>query len=135
MLSFATTLRNSIASTVLTSIGSAAGSNAKILLCSGTRPANGATTPTPLATFTVTGALFASTSGAVGTLNAIPAVAATGGGAGTAATWARLTTSANAFVCDMDVTVTGGSGDLTMDNVTVVTAATLTPGTLTLTVL
>lgn len=135
MISFATTLRNSIASTVLTSIGSAAGSNAKTLLCSGTRPANGATTPTPLATFTVTGALFASTSGAVGTLNAIPAVAATGGGTGTAATWARLTTSGGTFVCDMDVTVTGGSGDLTMDNVTVVAGATLTPGTLTLTVL
>ena len=135
MISFATSLRNSIASTVLTAIGSAAGSNAKLLLCSGTRPANGATTPTPLATLTVTGSLFASTSGAVGTLNALPAVAASGGGAGTACTWARLVTSGDVFVCDMDVSVTGGSGDLTMDNTTVVLAATVTPSTFTLTVL
>jgi len=35
----------------------------------------------------------------------------------------------------MSVTVTGGGGDLTMDNTTVVLAATVTPGTLTLTVL
>lgn len=135
MLSFATTLQNSIASTVLTDIGAAAGSNAKLLLCSGTRPANGATTPTPLVTLTVTGALFASTSGAVGTLNALPAAAATSGGAGTACTWARLTTSADVFVCDMSVTATGGGGDLTMDNTTIILGATVTPGTLTLTVL
>lgn len=135
MLSFATDLKNSIASTVLTAIGTAAGSNAKLLICSGTRPANGATTPTPLVTLTVSGALLASTAGAVGTLNTIPANAATSGGAGTAATWARLTTSADVFVCDMSVTATGGGGDLTMDDTSVVLAATVTPGTLTLTVL
>lgn len=117
--SYVDTLRT----TWVTSLGTAAGNAAQLLICSGTRPAKGTTTPTPLVTFTC-GSPFFNNGGAavngVGTANAIGSQPATAGGAGTIATWARLRTSGGTFVADLDVTITNGGGDVTLDNTTIV---------------
>lgn len=131
MPGFTTTLRNA----TLNAITTAAGNGAKLLLCGGTRPATGATTPTPLATLTCGSPFAGAASNGVLTLTAVgAATASAGGGApGTVVSWARLTKSDNTFVADFSVTATAGGGELTMDNPAVQTGATITPGTITIT--
>lgn len=130
-IGMSTTLRNAR----LNQITSAAGNAAKLLLCSGVRPATGSGSPTVLATVVLGTPFAGSASGGVLTLtSASPVTAAAGGGSpGTAVTWARLTTSADAFVADFSVSTPGGGGDLVMDNVNVQTGATVTPGSITIT--
>ena len=113
--------------TCLQQLGTAVGSAGKIIVYSGTQPAKGAAAGTALVTFTcAAGAVsggapfFSSITAGVGIVDVTGmAQAATSGGAGTTATWARLTTSGGAFVADMTV---GGSSsfDLSLDNTSIV---------------
>ena len=127
---------DTLRTTWVTSLGTAVGNAGKLLLCSGTKPATkGTGTPTTLRAFTCGAPFFASVTNGVGTATAIAAVSAGGGGAapGTNATWARLTTSADVFVADLDVTATGGGGDLTLDAIAIVTGASIAITSLTIT--
>jgi len=131
-IGMATTLRNSR----LDAITTAAGSAALLTLYSGVRPATGGTATTALATFTMASPFAAAASGGVLTITLPSATTGlAGAGAGTAATWARLTTSGAAFVMDMSVTATGGGGDIQLNTTTIstgvavsMTSASLTDG-------
>lgn len=113
-LKFSTTLRNNM----LDEITSFASTSAKILIYSGTQPAGGgAASGTLLATLTANASQFAaSASGGILTLSSI--TGATAVATGTAA-WFRITKSDDTWVMDGDVTVTGGGGDLELDNINV----------------
>jgi hypothetical protein len=122
---------------VITSLQTEVGSGGKIHIYGGTQPAKGGTAPSPLVTFTCADTLFSSIVNGVGTVDVSGmAEAALAGGAGTLATWARLTTSGGTFIADMTVSGTGGGGDLTMDNTTIIftgTPSTITSTSLTIT--
>lgn len=126
-LGMSTALRNAR----LDAITSAVGSAGKLRLYAGTRPATGGTTTTLLGEFTCGSPFAGAAASGVLTLNPVAADSAADN-TGTA-TWARLLKSDNTFVMDLDVSVAGGSGDLTMDNVAVVAGATLTPGSMSIT--
>lgn len=120
-LAFSTALRNSRAD----AITSTAGSACKLAIYDGSRPASGGTATTKLAEFIFTGNLAASASNGILTLNTPPN--ATGLAAGTA-TWARITTTAGAFVVDLSV-----GSDITLNTSTVSIGLTVqfTSGTIT----
>lgn len=134
-IGYNTTLRDLIAADTFARWVTAAGTGAKILLCSGTRPGTpGAGTPTILATLTITGALFASTSGNVGTVNTIADVTATGTGT---ATWGRLVKSdGTTHVLDVSAGLAGSGAELILSTVAIVSspAATVHVNSMTLTV-
>ena len=129
--------------TCIQQLGTAIGSAGKIIVYGGTQPAKGAAAGTALVTFTgAAGAVangapfFSSVVSGVGTVNVSGmAVGAASGGLapGTNATWARITTSADVFVADMTVSASGGPGDMTLDAVGIVTAATITITSMTIT--
>lgn len=128
-----TTLRNGR----LTALSTAAGNAAVLSFYSGTRPATGASlgAATLLVSFTCGTPFHASITNGVMTLTAVGSETAVAGAAvtGTPATWARLVTSGATHVADFDVTNTGGGGDLTMDNTSIISGATISPGTITIT--
>lgn len=105
-------------------ITAAVAANGKIKLYSGTQPAGGgAPTGTLLGTLTCSATFAPAASGGVITLNAVTSDSnadATG-----TASWFRITTSADAFVLDGDVTQTGGGGDLELDNINIVLNGTI----------
>jgi len=96
-----------------------AGSNALILIYTGTQPAGGAAASgTLLGTLTCASTFAPSASGGAITLNSI-----TGDSSSDAtgqAAWFRLTQSDTTWVLDGDITVTGGGGDLTLDSLSIV---------------
>lgn len=127
-LKIATSVRNSMMGTITT----AAGANAVLKLYSGSQPAGGGAEGTILSTHTCNTTFAPAASGGVLTLNSIGD--ATAGNSGTA-TWFRIETSGGTWVLDGDVsTVAAGSGDLTMDDTSIVANGTVTisgPNTLT----
>lgn len=136
-IGLSSTIRNSLA----TALNTAVGASAKIRLYNlgaSSRPATGGSIPgtaTLLIELTGNAAGFGDVSGAAITLKAVAAGTATGGGSGgLSANFARILTSGSTFCYDADVTVTGGGGDMTMDSTLIQTGATVTPGTITLTV-
>lgn len=107
-LGMSTTLRNARLDPITTAVGNAG----KVRLYDGTRPATGGTVTNLLAEFTM-GSPFAPAASGAALSPTLPAntTGLPAAGAGTPATWARIVTSANAFVMDMSVTVVGGGGD------------------------
>jgi hypothetical protein len=104
------------------------------------------TIPRPAATAAATGTLLliltlpkpsfdaGGTAGpGIATLDTTPAISAVGAGAGDAA-WFRVADSAGTTVFDGSVTATGGTGDLTLDTITVSVGltVTVTSGTMTM---
>lgn len=115
MPGYSTTLRNNRLDQIATAVGNAG----KLALYDGARPATGGAATNKLAEWTM-GTPFAP--GAAGgvlsptlpaNVNGLPAA-----GAGTPATWARLTTSAGGFVADFSVTLSGGGGELQLAGTT-----------------
>lgn len=123
-LTFINTLKTSRADT----IDAAIGTNGKLKIYAGTAPAdvNGSLTGTTLlATLTITGAFKSSNTNGVLTANAPGNATAVAGGAGTTATFFRLTTSADANVVQGTVSDTAGSGDLKLNSASISTGATV----------
>lgn len=104
-------------------ITTAVGANGKIKIYSGAQPAaGGAPTGTLLGTYTCSATFAPAASGGVLTINAVTGGLAVASGD---AAWFRLTTSADVFVLDGDVSITGGGGDLTLDNINWVASGTI----------
>lgn len=105
-IGLSTTLRNNRIAEITSAVGNAG----KLVIYSGTRPATGGTPAgTVLATFTL-GTPFAG-SPSNGVISPTLPSNATASASGTA-TFARLTTSADAFVADFTVTNTAGDGEV-----------------------
>ena len=124
-IAYVTTLRT----TRMTDIVTALGSGSKMRIYSGTRPATGGTETTVLAEI----ALVTPTAGTVtsGVLTITqPLVDASANATGTAS-WARLMTSANAAVADMNVGTSGS--DINFDSVGFVAAGNVSITSLTIT--
>jgi hypothetical protein len=100
MAGYVTTLRNAQLDALTTAVGSAG----KLQIYDGTRPATGGTATNKLAEF-ILGTPFAGAAAAASLSPTLPANTV-GLLAGTA-TWARVTTSAGAFVADVSVGTTG----------------------------
>ena len=123
-LKLSTTLRN----TMLDEITAYAGTSAVLTIYSGTQPSGGGTVTTALAILTcdVTAFAPAATAGTL-TLNGITADSAADA-TGTA-TWFRITTSGAVFCIDGDCsTVSVGTGDLTLDDTSIVLNGTVSLG-------
>lgn len=148
------TVRNAQAIDIRTAVDAQA-SAGKLVLYTATRPAKGAaiTSQLVLATLVLNktgiggathgsfypiGTAEGGTQG-LATLNTTPAISDTNAGgpshtnSGVAA-WARLVDGGDNFVADLTVTVTGGGGDVTIDNTTITAGGTvnLTGGTITI---
>lgn len=131
-IGMSTTLRNAR----LDAIATQAGSAAVLTIYSGTRPATGGaiTSQVALATFTMGSPFAPASSGGVLSPTLPSATTGTAGaGAGTAATWARLTTSGATFVMDFSVATSGA--DINLNTTTIstgvsvsITSASLTDG-------
>jgi len=128
---YSTTVRNARMTAILTALdlGAAGG---KLLFYTATRPATGVaiSTQTLLGTLTLSDPAGTVATGAL-TLSAV--TPDTDADASGDISWARLTDSDDVFVADLSVTATGGGGDITVDNITVVAASTIsvTSGVLT----
>jgi len=105
---------------MLDEITSYAGTSAKLIIYSGTQPSGGGTAGTILAELVCDGTAFAgAASGGVLTLNGVTADSAANA-TGTAS-WFRITTSADGWVMDGDVsTQAAGTGDLQLDDTSIV---------------
>lgn len=117
-LRFATPLRNN----QLDEITAYAGASAKLIIYSGTQPPGGGTPTTVLAELVCSVTSFAG-SAAAGSLllNAITQdVSANATGS---ASWWRITTSADVFVMDGDISLIGGAGDMQLDDLSIVLLA------------
>lgn len=122
-------IRNAWLQSVLTAIGSAG----KVKIYDGTQPSTGGTATNLLATLVMGSPAGPAPSNGAVTLNSI-----TEDGSADAsgmATWARITDSADNFVCDCTVTATGGGGDIQLNSTAItaggivrITAGTLTAG-------
>ena len=112
-LGYSVTLRNNM----LDEITALAGTNAKLLIYNGTRPATGGTATTLLAQLTCDATAFAAaaSSGAL-TLNAI--VQDSSADASGTASWFRITSSADVHVLDGDVGTSGSDLNLTTTLIT-----------------
>ena len=118
-----TTLRNNR----LDEITTFAGASAVLTIYSGTQPAGGGTATTALAILTCNASAFAgSASAGVLTLNSV--TSETAAPASGVATWFRITTSGGTWVMDGDVTSTGGGGDLTLNDTSIVANGTVSLG-------
>lgn len=119
-IAYSTTVRNAMLDTVTTN----AGASALIRIYDGTRPATGGATTNLLATLTCNATFAPASSGGVLTLNAITSGTGTAAaGAGTTATWFRLTTSGGTFVLDGSISTSGS--DLNMSSTTIATGQTV----------
>lgn len=124
---YSTTLRNARLDAVSTAVGSAG----KLRIYDGTRPATGGTATTLLAELTLGSPFAPAASGGVLTANAI--TGDTSADATGTATWARLVTSASAFVADISVSATGGGGDLQLASASITTGVAVNVTSLTIT--
>lgn len=140
-IQFVDTYRTTCITALQTAVG-AGGAGGKLHLYGSPKPSTkgGATGLSPLVTFTCAyPSMFSTILTGVGTVDVTGmAEAALAGGVdpGTVAVWARLTTSADVFVADMDVGGTGSGADLTLDNTSIVgsgPASTITITSLTIT--
>ena len=115
-LKFSNTLR----SNMMDEIATYAGTSATLKLLTGTQPAGGGSETTVLATLTCNASEFApGASNGVLTLSAITGATAVATGT---ATWFRIETSGATWVMDGDVsTQAAGTGDLQMDDTSIVT--------------
>lgn len=123
-------LDTAIRTTRVTAIKDAidAGSGAgKLKLYNGTRPATGGSATTLLGTLTCSDPCGTVTSGELTFSALTPDTSADASGT---ATWARLTTSADAFVADLSVGVTGSGADLELNTVTIVSGGTISVSSL-----
>jgi hypothetical protein len=110
-----TVLRNNM----LDEITTWAGTSAVLKIYSGTQPAGGGTETTILAQLTCNASQFATAAAAgVLTLSSITQDSAANNSG--VATWFRIETSIGTFVMDGDVSVTGGGGDLTLNDTSIV---------------
>lgn len=124
-IAMSTTLRNARLDAITTAVGT----SGKIRIYSGTRPASGGTATTLLAELPCSAAFAPAASGGVLTANAITSDT-TADNSGTA-TWARVLTSANAFVIDMDVGTSGS--DLNLNSTSISAGASVAITSLVLT--
>jgi len=108
-------------------ITSTAGTSAVITIYSGTQPAGGGTATTALAVLVCSAAAFAG-SAAAGTLTLNDITGEDSNLATGTATWFRIETSGSVWVMDGDITVTGGVGDMQLDDVSLVLGGTTTLG-------
>jgi len=104
---YSTSLRNAQLDAITTAVGNAG----KLALYDGVRPATGGAATTKLAEFTL-GTPFSGAAAAAVLSPTLPA--ATTGIAAGVATWARITTSAAAFVIDLGV-----GTDITLNTTTI----------------
>jgi hypothetical protein len=121
----ALSLETSLRTTRATSIVTALGANAKIKFYNGTQPATGGTATTLLGTL-VGGATIGTVASGVltfGTVTQTNSAHVSG-----TPTWVRFTTSADAFVADINI----GSGGMTFTG-TIATGVDITLGTSTIT--
>ena len=112
----------------LDEITALAGTSAVLTIYSGTQPSGGGgTATTALAQLVCNASAFAPAAAAgILTLNAISdetSNLATG-----TATWFRIVSSAAVWIMDGDVTVTGGNGDMILDDISLVLAGTTSLG-------
>ncbi len=133
-LSFSDALRNARANAITTACD--AGSGAAVLeIRTGSKPASpdDAATGTLLASVKLNDPSFGSSSDGVITLDVDPATADSSADATGTAAHFRIKTSAGTGVVDGTVTATGGGGDLTLNTVSLVSGAsvTITSGTIT----
>ena len=115
-----TTLRNAMLDAITTAVGA----SGLFKIFSGSVPANvAAGDPTGLlATLTCNATFAPASSGGVLTLNAI--TSNTASGTGTGASW-RIYTSGGTCKLQGTLTATGGGGDVTIDNTSIVTGQTI----------
>jgi len=122
-LALSSTLRNTRAQAIIT----AAGANAKLKFYNGTQPATGGTATTLLGTLVSGATIGTATSGVIDIDEASFTQTNSSHVSGTP-TWVRLTTSADAFVADINI----GSGGFTFTG-TIATGVDITFGTTTIT--
>lgn len=130
-IQLATTTRNARLDAIETEIGT----SAKLVIYSGTMPANCAadTTGTRLAEYALASDWAAAAAAGAKALNNLPLTVAAVAGAPTNAGYFRIFTSAQTTTpgagtpCRMQgtITVTGGGGDLTLDNISIATGQTV----------
>lgn len=116
-VSFSTTVRNGM----LDSIESTIGTSAKLEIRSGSAPANAgaANSGSVLVSYTLASDWAAAASSGSKSFNNTP-IAGTASGTGTA-TYFRIYSSTNTCHWQGTVTVTGGGGDMTVDNTSIAT--------------
>lgn len=118
-LGYATALRNAQLNNVRDAIDAGAGPGV-LTIYSGTRPANGGTVTTEVATLTMGDPSGPNASSGSCTYNAITSDSSATGGT---ATWFRITDSTGAFVMDGDVGTSGS--DLNLNNTTIAAGSTV----------
>lgn len=123
-MGLATALRSARAQEIV----DAAGTGAKLRIYDGSRPATGGSATNLLAELVWTGEAIGTVSNGVITLNVPDAT--TGADDGTA-TWARIVTSANAFVADMSVGTSGQDLNLNTTTISTGVAVSVTSGSIT----
>lgn len=113
-VSYSTTLRNAKLDANTTAVGG----GGKLQIMNGVRPATGGVATTILAEFTL-GTPFAPAAASASMSPTLPAntTGTAGAGAGTAATWYRVTTSTGVFVMDGSVATSGS--DLNLNTTTI----------------
>lgn len=129
-IGYGSTIRNTRLNQLRDAID-AGGAGGKLKFYTATRPATGAaiTTQTLLATLTFSFPSAPSASDGVLSFGTISGpVTATG-----TTTWARIETSAGAFVADLSVTATGGGGDITLGSTSITSGDSLSTSSATLT--
>jgi hypothetical protein len=128
-LGYSTAIRNAM----LDAITSAAGASALLKIYDGARPGTtGGTATNVLATLTCNATFAPASSGGVLTLNAITSGTGTAAaGAGTTATWFRITTSGGTLICDGSISTTGS--DLNLSSTTIANGQTVAISSFTIT--
>jgi hypothetical protein len=110
---------------MMNEIATAAGSGAKILIYAGAQPSGGGSAAgnTLLGELSISGAFAGAATSGVLTLNATTQDSSAN--ASGTATWFRVTTSADVWVFDGDISGTGGNGDLIIDNTAIILNGTI----------
>lgn len=121
-LQFATSTRNARLDAIETDTGTAA----KLMIYTGSVPANcaAATTGTKLAEFDLASDWFAAATGGTKTLNDLP-LSVAGAATGTAGYFRLFKTDGTTCIMQGTVTLTGGGGDMTIDNTSIASAQTV----------
>ena len=113
-LSLNTTVRNNALAAITTAIGA----SGKLRIYDGVKPAAGGSATNLLADIPLANPAAPAPSGGVLTFT-VPQTDTSADATGTA-TWARIVDGSNAWVADMSVSVTGGSGDLQLVTTSIV---------------
>lgn len=117
-LALTTALRNAHLDAIATAIDAGAGAGV-IKIFAGVRPASGGAETTLLGTCTFSDPCAPAAAGGVLTFSAITEDSAAD--ADGTATWARAEDSVGTWVMDMDVSESGGGGEIILNTVTIVT--------------